>query len=156
MVYNYINFLREQLGPAPPRKYPRVTYVAVPFVLQFNNHRNHLQALYYRFQNVSRSVHLLQDYQRCALSTNGSKCCTNAYSFGHVGDIPSFKLFESPHLLAFLDIQPLSRGHAVRLSPPPLSRPPCFYGSTCEQRGASSVPRFPEMRVGASTMSGRI
>ncbi|MCJ1250276.1 Adenosine 5'-monophosphoramidase [Trapelia coarctata] len=29
------------------------------------------------------------------------------------GDIPSFKLFESPHLLAFLDIQPLSRGHAL-------------------------------------------
>jgi diadenosine tetraphosphate (Ap4A) HIT family hydrolase len=29
------------------------------------------------------------------------------------GDIPSFKLFESEKVLAFLDIQPLSRGHAV-------------------------------------------
>jgi len=31
-----------------------------------------------------------------------------------IGDIPSFKLFESEKVLAFLDIQPLSRGHAVR------------------------------------------
>jgi diadenosine tetraphosphate (Ap4A) HIT family hydrolase len=30
-----------------------------------------------------------------------------------IGDIPSFKLFESEKVLAFLDIQPLSRGHAV-------------------------------------------
>lgn len=30
-----------------------------------------------------------------------------------LGDIPSFKLFESEKVLAFLDIQPLSRGHAV-------------------------------------------
>jgi len=29
------------------------------------------------------------------------------------GDIPSFKLFESEKVLAFLDIQPLSRGHAL-------------------------------------------
>jgi len=29
------------------------------------------------------------------------------------GDIPSFKLFESDKLLAFLDIQPLSKGHAL-------------------------------------------
>ncbi|MCJ1390883.1 Adenosine 5'-monophosphoramidase [Xylographa bjoerkii] len=29
------------------------------------------------------------------------------------GDIPSFKLFESQHILAFLDINPLSRGHAL-------------------------------------------
>ncbi|CZT00852.1 related to protein kinase C inhibitor-I [Rhynchosporium agropyri] len=29
------------------------------------------------------------------------------------GDIPSFKLFESDKVLAFLDINPLSRGHAV-------------------------------------------
>jgi len=29
------------------------------------------------------------------------------------GDIPSFKLFESDSVLAFLDIQPLSRGHAL-------------------------------------------
>ncbi|KAL8909298.1 MAG: hypothetical protein Q9207_000308 [Kuettlingeria erythrocarpa] len=29
------------------------------------------------------------------------------------GDIPSFKLFESDRLLAFLDIQPLSLGHAL-------------------------------------------
>ncbi|KAI9787721.1 MAG: Adenosine 5'-monophosphoramidase [Geoglossum umbratile] len=29
------------------------------------------------------------------------------------GDIPAFKLFESERVLAFLDIQPLSRGHAM-------------------------------------------
>ncbi|MCJ1236401.1 Adenosine 5'-monophosphoramidase [Varicellaria rhodocarpa] len=29
------------------------------------------------------------------------------------GDIPSFKLFESERVLAFLDIQPLSKGHAL-------------------------------------------
>lgn len=29
------------------------------------------------------------------------------------GEIPSFKLFESDKTLAFLDIQPLSKGHAV-------------------------------------------
>lgn len=29
------------------------------------------------------------------------------------GEIPSFKLFESDCVFAFLDIQPLSRGHAV-------------------------------------------
>ena len=29
------------------------------------------------------------------------------------GDIPSFKLFESERVYAFLDIQPLSKGHAV-------------------------------------------
>ncbi|KNG83979.1 hit family protein 1 [Aspergillus nomiae NRRL 13137] len=29
------------------------------------------------------------------------------------GDIPSFKLFESDKIFAFLDIQPLSRGHAL-------------------------------------------
>ncbi|KAH0544012.1 hypothetical protein FGG08_001780 [Glutinoglossum americanum] len=30
-----------------------------------------------------------------------------------MGDIPAFKLFESEKVLAFLDIQPLSRGHAL-------------------------------------------
>ncbi|EEA23801.1 Adenosine 5'-monophosphoramidase [Talaromyces marneffei ATCC 18224] len=29
------------------------------------------------------------------------------------GDIPSFKIFESDKVFAFLDIQPLSRGHAL-------------------------------------------
>ncbi|KAI9723622.1 MAG: hypothetical protein M1812_000922 [Candelaria pacifica] len=29
------------------------------------------------------------------------------------GDIPSFKLFESERVFAFLDIQPLSKGHAM-------------------------------------------
>ncbi|EPQ67603.1 Bgt-3536 [Blumeria graminis f. sp. tritici] len=29
------------------------------------------------------------------------------------GDVPSFKLFESDKVLAFLDINPLSRGHAL-------------------------------------------
>jgi len=31
----------------------------------------------------------------------------------HQGRIPAFKLFESDKVLAFLDIQPLSRGHAL-------------------------------------------
>ncbi len=35
----------------------------------------------------------------------------------NAGDIPSFKLFESEKTLAFLDINPLSRGHAVRQWP---------------------------------------
>lgn len=30
-----------------------------------------------------------------------------------LGEIPSFRLFESERVFAFLDIQPLSRGHAV-------------------------------------------
>ncbi|GAT22805.1 HIT domain protein [Aspergillus luchuensis] len=34
------------------------------------------------------------------------------------GDIPSFKLFESDKVFAFLDIQPLSRGHAVSVAVP--------------------------------------
>ncbi|MCJ1324655.1 Adenosine 5'-monophosphoramidase [Thelotrema lepadinum] len=29
------------------------------------------------------------------------------------GDIPSFKLFESERILAFMDIQPLAQGHAL-------------------------------------------
>ncbi|EXJ60366.1 bis(5'-nucleosidyl)-tetraphosphatase [Cladophialophora yegresii CBS 114405] len=29
------------------------------------------------------------------------------------GDIPSFKLFENDKVLAFMDIQPLSKGHAL-------------------------------------------
>ncbi|KAJ5043350.1 Adenosine 5'-monophosphoramidase [Penicillium rubens] len=33
------------------------------------------------------------------------------------GDIPSLKLFESDKVFAFLDIQPLSLGHAVRIIP---------------------------------------
>jgi hypothetical protein len=37
------------------------------------------------------------------------------------GEIPSMKLFESEKTLAFLDIQPLSRGHSVIL---PLRPPP--------------------------------
>ena len=45
------------------------------------------------------------------------------------GDIPSFKLFDSDKVFAFLDIQPLSRGHAVCLSRPilllPLRVTPC-------------------------------
>lgn len=38
------------------------------------------------------------------------------------GDIPSFRLFENEKVFAFLDIQPLSRGHAVcvLLSPSPI------------------------------------
>lgn len=29
------------------------------------------------------------------------------------GDIPSFKLYENEHILAILDIEPLSKGHAL-------------------------------------------
>ena len=39
------------------------------------------------------------------------------------GDIPSFKLFESEKVFAFLDIQPLSRGHAVRIPYVPILLP---------------------------------
>lgn len=43
-----------------------------------------------------------------------------------IGDIPSLKLFESDTVLAFLDIQPLSKGHAVGLILSCLS----FFGKT--------------------------
>ncbi|KAJ5296084.1 hypothetical protein N7508_010905 [Penicillium antarcticum] len=48
-----------------------------------------------------------------------------------VSDIPSFKVFESDKVFAFLDIQPLSRGHAVRipLSPPHSLVIPKFHGA---------------------------
>jgi len=36
-----------------------------------------------------------------------------ADAFWSLGDIPSFKLFESEKVFAFLDINPLSQGHAV-------------------------------------------
>lgn len=43
------------------------------------------------------------------------------------GEIPSMKLFESDKVFAFLDINPLSYGHAVSsplvTPPPPLSDP---------------------------------
>lgn len=35
------------------------------------------------------------------------------FNLGTIGEIPSFKLFENDKVFAFLDIQPLSRGHAV-------------------------------------------
>jgi len=38
-------------------------------------------------------------------------------NIANAGDIPSFKLFESERILAFLDVQPLSYGHAVRPLP---------------------------------------
>ncbi|GFF23813.1 hit family protein 1 [Aspergillus udagawae] len=37
-----------------------------------------------------------------------ARCCVSNFR-----DIPSFKLFESDKVFAFLDIQPLSRGHAL-------------------------------------------
>ncbi|KXG53218.1 Histidine triad (HIT) protein [Penicillium griseofulvum] len=42
------------------------------------------------------------------------------------GDIPSLKLFESDKVFAFLDIQPLSRGHAVRFLTIPGALFPAF------------------------------
>lgn len=45
------------------------------------------------------------------------------FSKGALGEIPSIKLLENDKTLAFLDISPLSRGHAVGL---PLQK----YGSS--------------------------
>jgi len=45
----------------------------------------------------------------------------------HTGEIPSMKLFESEKVFAFLDINPLSYGHAVRPSPTPLFSPPTSH-----------------------------
>ncbi|KAL9586706.1 MAG: hypothetical protein Q9212_000714 [Teloschistes hypoglaucus] len=45
---------------------------------------------------------------------NFSYSCADGIRGGREkGEIPSFKLFESDRLLAFLDIQPLSLGHAL-------------------------------------------
>lgn len=38
--------------------------------------------------------------------------CADTFT-SSLGDIPSFKLFESDKVFAFLDIQPLSKGHAL-------------------------------------------
>lgn len=72
-------------------------------------------------------------------------------SLGHIGDIPSLKLFESDKVFAFLDIQPLSLGHAVRIIPYdsiPLPRIPTYPS----WRGVSEVPRT---AVIASTSNSR-
>lgn len=66
-------------------------------------------------------LHLLQDHQGYAfLSPLIFPLQLNQANLPTTGDIPSFKLFESEKVFAFLDIQPLSRGHAVS-EPPVLS-----------------------------------
>jgi diadenosine tetraphosphate (Ap4A) HIT family hydrolase len=66
------------------------------------------------------------------------------------GDIPSFKLFESDKILAFLDINPLSSGHAVCFLPP--NRNKMMWKEKMEERkgngklmvqiaGDSKIPR---------------
>lgn len=65
-------------------------------------------------------LHILQDCQRCVdFSFLLKLSITRVYVSQALtdliaGDIPSFKLFESDKILAYLDIQPLSKGHAVR------------------------------------------
>ena len=85
--------------------------------------------------------HLTQQQWQLASSARSSKVCPLSLSIlsprhllqcfnfikidhdwvSFTGDIPSFKLFESERVFAFLDIQPLSKGHAVS---PSLS--PCY------------------------------
>jgi hypothetical protein len=86
--------------------------------------------LSFRQKRHNGRVHLLQDCQRQVrfqfARVNQSERLQpltrpeneNLVNGGFAGDIPSLKLFESDKILAFLDIEPLSRGHAVRLMAP--------------------------------------
>jgi hypothetical protein len=61
-------------------------------------------------------LYLLQDRQRYSPVPDDARFRTNCqpnYPYT-LGELPCMKLFESSRVLAFLDIQPLSRGHAVR------------------------------------------
>lgn len=46
------------------------------------------------------------------------------------------KLFESEKTLAFLDIQPLSRGHAVHVSSPPLPLIRVLTEAACDSQAS--------------------
>jgi hypothetical protein len=58
------------------------------------------------------------------------------------GEIPSFKLFESHKTLAFLDIGPLSQGHAVRSEQPPIMLLLTLYSLLFLSTTAPSWPIF--------------
>ncbi|KAG2418066.1 hypothetical protein HFD88_001166 [Aspergillus terreus] len=59
------------------------------------------------------------------------------------GEIPCFKLFESDKVLAFLDIQPLSRGHAVSL----LIAPHCIDVTLVSARALRHSETSPSERL---------
>ena len=71
-------------------------------------------------------MHLLQDYQRYAHESRFVTSTTDTYLITrYLGEIPSYKLVENDLVYSFLDIGPLSRGHALvipKCAPtPPLS-----------------------------------
>lgn len=98
------------------------------FLLSYTFLRNQKLNSFFEIQQAANSsrytkhvLHLLPHHQGYV-----SSCKTHASSlcFGvalamatalltSIGEIPSFKLFESEKTLAFLDIGPLAKGHAV-------------------------------------------
>ena len=75
----------------------------------------------WRRASSARSLRASQSLQAPrALRALGLSSKLQANPCSRVGDIPCFKLFESDKTLAFLDINPLSRGHAVRSCGPQL------------------------------------
>jgi diadenosine tetraphosphate (Ap4A) HIT family hydrolase len=86
--------------PPPPRTFPPTTSTSQ--LRSFSSQPSHLHA-------------------HAKMAANADPNCIFCKIIA--GDIPSFKLAETEKLLAFLDIQPLSRGHAVRPLPHPLSLP---------------------------------
>lgn len=68
-------------------------------------------------------VYLLQNHQGYLFLTHqASPAVPNQPHL--LGEIPCMKLYDSAKTLAFLDIQPLSKGHAVRSPPFPLAYKP--------------------------------
>lgn len=66
------------------------------------------------------------------------------------GDIPSFKLYETEKTLAFMDIQPLSKGHAVCVYPihTPLLVPPSTRSSSLtSSRTQLIIPKYHAERL---------
>jgi hypothetical protein len=70
---------------------------------------NHNKSYHYQHGSI---VHLLQDHQGYAVTPHAADATMPDQL---VGEIPSMKLFESEKVLAFMDIQPLSKGHAVSI-----------------------------------------
>jgi diadenosine tetraphosphate (Ap4A) HIT family hydrolase len=76
-------------------------------------------------------LYILQDHQGyveispllcfCCIANALAPLCDSTLTIS-LRDIPSFKLFESDKVFAFLDIQPLSKGHALVI--------PKFHGRT--------------------------
>lgn len=58
------------------------------------------------FKRLNKLIHSREDGDE-------EKLVVDVVDIVFTGEIPSFKLFESERVFAFLDIQPLSRGHAV-------------------------------------------